>query len=405
MKRYFDHPIVSLKPEVYITLLVFLLPVLNFLSGLTIDMYAPSLPAIARQYMVSTALVKNTISITILGTAVGCILCGVLMDRFGRKRILMIGLFLYAAASFLAIWNFNISELLILRFMQGLTIAAVSIGCRAIVSDTMTGHQFAIAILYTTIAYGLGPIIGPFVGGYLQYHFDWQASFIIFGIFSIALFFLIVIFLQESIPEKQPIQFRPVTKKYFTVLSHPVFLAGVFIASLGQVELMIYPTLGPFIVENALHQNAIVYGNTALVVGGSYFFGAIINRLMMKRVRLRFISMVGFVILIFSLLLSYLFSVVFSLNLMTVMVPLILIGISGGLISPNILVTNLRLFSKNVAIAMAAQSSVLTLIAAVGVFGISHFHVDSLFVLAYIYTVLIVLQSVIFFGYLYPRMS
>jgi MFS family permease len=87
---------------------------------------------------------------------------------------------------------------MLVRFIQGFSISAVSIGCRAIIVDNISGKRYAIAILYTSIGYGLGPIIGPFVGGLLQQFVGWQANFITLTIISaILLFFLIVFFRQE----------------------------------------------------------------------------------------------------------------------------------------------------------------------------------------------------------------
>ena len=102
MKKYLDQPIIPIKDNTYLTLIMILAPLLNFLSGINIDMYAPSMPSIARYYSISTAIAKNTISITVLGVSIGCLLFGALLDSIGRKRSIILGLFLYTLASFMA---------------------------------------------------------------------------------------------------------------------------------------------------------------------------------------------------------------------------------------------------------------------------------------------------------------
>jgi len=100
MKNYLNHAVIKLRKETYLSLLIWLAPLLNFLPGLNIDMYAPSMPAIARHFAVSAMAVKNTMTVEVLGMAVGGIIFGTLIDVIGRKRILILGLFVYTIISF-----------------------------------------------------------------------------------------------------------------------------------------------------------------------------------------------------------------------------------------------------------------------------------------------------------------
>lgn len=406
MKKYFDQPLIPLRENIYLCLLTFLAPLLNFLPGINIDMYAPSMPAIANYYVVSALVVKNTIAVSILGLAIGCLLFGVLMDRIGRKRSLVIGLFLYMVVSFFAAWSSTIVILMMLRFIQGVSIAAVVVGCRTIIVDNMTDKRYAITFLYASIAYGLGPIVGPFIGGVLQYHYGWQANFIAFGIVSLVLLLLLIFFLKESLPpEKPPLRLKNISSQYLRILQHTSFMVGVFIIAITQIELMIYPTLGPFIVENILHRNALTYGNSALAVGGSYLVGAMINRGLIKYIRPRSICNLGLSIMVLAVIVAYLFSWLSPLALITVVVPLILIGLGNGLFSSHVMGTNLLFFAQNAGMAMAIQASLLILLTAVGIFGLSHLDITHLLALSYLYTVLVVSQVFVFYKWFCGHLS
>ncbi|MDX2163797.1 MAG: MFS transporter [Gammaproteobacteria bacterium] len=179
-------------------LVIILAPLLNFLSGITYDLHAPSLPAIARYFNAPISLAKYTIPVTLLGFAISSIILGAVFDLKGRKPLIASGLSIYAFASFAAVFSPSIQFLLFMRFIQGLSIACVSIGCRTIIFDTLTGHQFKVAIIYVSLAFGLGPILAPFAGGYIQHHFDWQANFVVYGLVALILLVVYLVFIGET---------------------------------------------------------------------------------------------------------------------------------------------------------------------------------------------------------------
>lgn len=400
MKKYLHEPIFNISNDAYLTLVVFLAPLLNFLSGINIDIYSPSMPAIASYFNASVITTKNTISITLLGWMVGALLFGVLIDTFGRKKILVYCLFLYVTISLFALWCHTIHQLMVVRFIQGFAIAAITIGCRAIIIDNITGHRYAVAILYTSIGYGLGPIIGPFIGGILQHYIGWQANFIALTVIGAFLLFILLAFIKESIPKRQPLIFSHIASCCMSVIKNKKFMAGVIISGLLQIQIMIYSTLGPFIVEDVLHKSVLAYGNTALIVGLSYLLGTLISRFLLKVTTPKYVCYWGYIVLLIGLALSYLFSMLFELSLLTIMLPIMLICTSAGLISANIIGANLRQFPDNAGISIAIQAALLLLIASAGIFIISHIHVVNLIQLALIFSVLIILQVFIFFfGY------
>ena len=394
---FFDKPIIPVKSNTYLTLIIVIAPLLNFLSGINIDMYAPSMPSIAQHFSVSVMAIKNTISITILGMTFGCLIFGALIDAIGRKRILLFGIFFYVVAALAAAFSQTVFELMLFRFIQGMMISTITIGCRALVIDNISGPRYTIAILYTAIAYGLGPIIGPFIGGIIQHNFGWKANFIALSIIGGILLLLLLTFVRESIPKKQSLAIGRVFSQYLTVAKHKQFIAGVIICALAQIELMIYPTLGPFIVENLLHRSVLVYGNTALIVGASYLTGALVNRFLLHYISPKIICYLGCIGLVFALIVASVFSAFLRINLLTLMIPIMLLGISVGFIFPNIMGTNLKQFPHNAGIAMAVQTTLLTFIVALGLVILSYFNIRGLGDLTIIYTVLVLLQLLIFF--------
>ena len=398
MRKYLNYPLVELKSETYLTLIIFLAPCLYFLSGVNVDIYSPSMPTIAAYFNASVVATKNTISVSLLGWAVGGLTFGILIDSIGRKKVLLVGMFFYVIFSAIAPFCKTIHELQLIRFIQGFSIASI-VGARVLIVDLISGQRYAVAILYTSIGYGLGPIMGPFIGGLLQYYFNWQANFIALTILSLIIFLLLLVFVKESIAVRHPLNFRHVMQRCFSVVSHKKFMAGVVIGGITQIQLMLYPTIGSFIVEKQMHQSVLVYGNSALLVGSAYLIGNLINRLLLKYISPKQICDVGYVVLMIGLATSCLFSVFSTMKLSTVMLPIILTSMSAGFIFPNVLGANLKQFAHSVGIAVAVQSSVLLLISSVGIFLVSHVHVVKLDQLSLILFVLAFFEVVIFYPY------
>lgn len=398
IKKYLDHPIIQLKKSTYLTLIVILAPLLNFLSGINLDIYSPSMPSIASYFNASIMVTKNTISVTILGWTIGAMVFGILIDSIGRKKILVSGTLFYVIASMFAPWCHSLHQLMLVRFIQGFTISTISIGSRALVIDNISGRRYAIAILYTSFGYGLSAVIGPFIGGILQYYFGWQANFIALAVLGAILLFMLVFFLKESIPQRQSLIPHHIIAKCTAVLMHRKFLVGVVILGLIQIQIVLYPTLGPFIIENILHHSVLVYAKTASVVGGGYLVGNLINRLLLKYIYPKQVCYIGCIILLIGLVLSYLFTVIWIINLFTVIIPITLLCIGSGLLFANVMGTNLKQFPNNVGVAMAIQFSLFLLIASIGIFIISHIHVVRLLQLSIIFSVLVLLKILLFFS-------
>lgn len=398
MKNLLNESVFSVKTEIYLTLLIFIAPLLNFLSGITFDLYTPSLPALANYYAVSMLIVKNTVTATLIGFALGCLIGGVLLDVFGRRRIILLSLLLYTLVSLMAIVCHSIEQLMLVRFLQGLLVAAVSIGCRTIVIDSFTGHRYTVALLYTSLAYGLGPIIGPFIGGILQYHFGWKLNFLAYAFLALLLFLVFTLYVKESIALRQTFSLKRISKSYVTVIKHPIFMAAIVIVGCCQVELLLYSTVGSFIVENTLHRSAIVYGNTALLVGCCYLIGTMTNRVFIKRFHLHHLTHFGFLLMMIAVLTQISLACFSKLSLLTVIAPIMLICYGHGFIIPNIFVRSLKIFPGQAGIATAALTCLAIALTAIGMFIVSHINANSLANLAAIFAVLLTLQLAVFYG-------
>ena len=178
--------------------LVLLLGSLTALGPLAIDMYLPSLPAIAKSLHATPGEVGVTLAAFFAGLGIGQLVCGPLSDRVGRRTPLISGVALFLVGALLCAAAPNIWLLVIARFLQALGGSAGQVVARASVRDRFS-HQMAARVLSLLIlVLGLAPIIAPIFGGYLLLVGDWRAIFIFQALVALAVLVATVFGFRES---------------------------------------------------------------------------------------------------------------------------------------------------------------------------------------------------------------
>jgi DHA1 family bicyclomycin/chloramphenicol resistance-like MFS transporter len=182
-------------------LVVSSLSLLICLSAFTVDVTLPVLPTIAEALNVDPRLGQMTISLYLLGYALGQVPYGLLSDRFGRIPVIYGGLILFILTGFLNAFATNINELLIYRFLQGIAGAVAPVLSRAIIRDISSGHRTVELMSVMTIALGLSTLTAPIIGSLLATTYGWRSTLFSTAIISIFLVILFLFVLKETKPE------------------------------------------------------------------------------------------------------------------------------------------------------------------------------------------------------------
>ncbi|MDQ4139246.1 MAG: MFS transporter, partial [Bacteroidota bacterium] len=100
--------------------IILILGTLATISPFSIDMYLPGFPAIARDLNTTIDQIQLSLTSYLIGIAIGQLLYGPLLDRFGRKKPLYIGLAIYVLASIGCAFTHSANNLIIMRFIQAI---------------------------------------------------------------------------------------------------------------------------------------------------------------------------------------------------------------------------------------------------------------------------------------------
>jgi DHA1 family bicyclomycin/chloramphenicol resistance-like MFS transporter len=144
---------------------------------LAIDTYLPALPAMADSYGVRVTDVERSVSLYVMGTALGQLLGGPLSDHLGRKPVAWGGLLLFALASLLISLSTALWQLDLLRVIQALGGGATVVVAAASVRDWFDGQEAARVLSNIGLIMLIAPLVAPAVGAMLVLLQGWQAIF------------------------------------------------------------------------------------------------------------------------------------------------------------------------------------------------------------------------------------
>lgn len=248
------------------------------LSGFATDIYVPSLPAMAASLNVSDIQVQLTLGLFLISYGVSQLFVGSLLDSFGRYRINMISLAVFALASVVVANTANIYLIYLMRVTHGITVGAIVVSKRAYFIDVFSGEKLKHYLSMFSIIWATAPIIAPFVGGYLQTYFGWQANFYFLAGFAVIMFFLELIFSGETLKQPMDFHLKKIALVYSGMIKTASFTLGIVMLGLSYCMVMIYNMTGPFIIEHQLHLSPVVIGYSSLILGAAVMVGGLISK-------------------------------------------------------------------------------------------------------------------------------
>jgi len=177
-----------------------LLGSLALLGPFTIDTYLPSFPTIVNEYGTTASLVQISLTTCLLGLGIGQLVIGPMSDVIGRRKPLLIFLFLYLLASLICAIAPNIYTFIAARFIQGFAAAGGLVISRAITRDIYSGRELTKFFALLMIVSNLGPIVAPIAGSSLLLFTNWKGVFYALAVIGFLLIVLVTMKLEESLP-------------------------------------------------------------------------------------------------------------------------------------------------------------------------------------------------------------
>jgi DHA1 family bicyclomycin/chloramphenicol resistance-like MFS transporter len=264
-----------------------LLVALTACGTLGMHIVIPALPATARAMGISIGTVQLTITLYLVGLAVGQLLYGPLSDRFGRRPVLLVAMTLFTLASAAAASAPNPTILIGARILQSIGGCAGLVLGRAAVRDGATQDKAAGQLALLTVTMSMVPAIAPAIGGYVTAFVSWRASYFLLVGIGAATLLATVLLLPETnygSSRRAPLSFG---RGYSRLLLSPVFLGFAVPGAFTTTAFYAFMAAAPFIFENHLHQGAQDVGLYYLILMVGVAVGGVLANRLSHRVTLR----------------------------------------------------------------------------------------------------------------------
>jgi DHA1 family bicyclomycin/chloramphenicol resistance-like MFS transporter len=286
--------------------LIFILGLLTAIGPFSIDMYLPAFPAIAKGLNTSVAQVMLSLSSFFIGISAGQLIYGPLLERFGRKKPLYIGLILYLFASAGCAFTQSVDALIAFRFLQALGSCAGLVTSRAMVRDLFDVKDNAKVFSSLMLVVAVSPIIAPTLGGYVTAAFGWRYVFAALMAVDFAVLVAVFFLLPESKKADPSHSLKPmaVTKNFYGILTHPQFYIYALTGAVASSGLYAYISGSPQVFIELFGVNEKQYGWIFAIIAIGVIGSSQINSLVLRKstsekiipVALLFQSVIGLVL-------------------------------------------------------------------------------------------------------------
>ncbi|MER5882518.1 Bcr/CflA family multidrug efflux MFS transporter [Streptomyces sp. NPDC001941] len=313
---------------------------LTALPPLSMDMYLPALPEVTGSLSAPAATVQLTLTACLVGMALGQLVVGPMSDKWGRRRPLLSGMLVYAAATAVCAFAPTVELLIAFRLLQGLAGAAGIVIARAVVRDLYDGVEMARFFSTLMLISGVAPIVAPLIGGQILRITDWRGVFYVLTVVGLLLTLVVWKWLAETLPPERRHSggTGEALRTMRGLLADRVFTGYMLSGGLAFAALFAYISASPFVVQEIYGASpqtfSLLFGINSV---GLTIVGQINGKLLVGRVSLD--KALGFGLTVIALAATALLLMTSGLfgdvGLVPIAVGLFVLMSAMGLATPN----------------------------------------------------------------------
>jgi DHA1 family bicyclomycin/chloramphenicol resistance-like MFS transporter len=314
---------------------LWLLVAMTGIGPFTMQILIPALPRVAADLRVPYAVAQLTLTLYLVGVALGQLLYGPLADRFGRRPVLLWSLILYLTASALAALAPGIVWLEVGRVAQAMGACSGMVLGRAIIRDVWPREEAASRIAYVVMAMTLAPMVAPMAGALIEERFGWRATMIACLLFGAPLLLAVWRRLPETLREPQPLPgLRGMGLAYMSLLRMPAFrwIGAVGAASTGVF--FAFMAGAPQVVEQ-LGYTPRAYATAFLGISVSFALGSLLAARLSTRMGMVRMLSAGLWLIILGAATMLAVQLLLPHSLAGFFLPMMLVALGNGISLPN----------------------------------------------------------------------
>lgn len=323
------------------------------LSGVATDIFIPSLPGMAADLHTTEGVIRMSITVFLLSYGLSQFISGAFIDALGRYRITLLMLGIFGLSSFGVVFTDSVALVLAARVAQGICAGTIAASKRTFIVDVYEDEKLKHYLSIMSIVWSIGPIIAPFIGGYLDHLFNWRSTFVFLGVYALVILVLEMIYSGETIKFYHAFKPTPILQKSAEMLRDSSFLYGIFLLGICYGMVILFGLVAPFLLEHKMGLSTVMTGYISLFMGFAWMVGGFLGKLLINKeffFKIRIANYVQMCVALAMVLTATLWG-----NIYTIILFAFLIHICAGFIFNNYFAFCLARFPK-----MAGLSGGLT---------------------------------------------
>lgn len=265
--------------------LILILGLLTALGPIATDIYLPAFEDIAVKLNTHISTISYTLSSFFIGLSIGQLIYGPMLERFGRKKPIYLGLVIYFLASLGCALSADIYILIGLRFFQAVGACAGMVAARALVRDLFEDKEVAQVFSLLMVVVAVSPIIAPTLGGLITIQLGWRWVFASLSILTLLVFIGSYFKLPHGKPAnpQHSLRLKPVLKNYRQVLLDKQFAVYAISGSIAYAGIYSYLSGSPHIYLELFAVSKTEYSIIFAIIAAGLIGSSQINNLILKK--------------------------------------------------------------------------------------------------------------------------
>jgi len=335
------------------TFLIIVLGFLNALTPFTIDLYLSAFPQIAADLHVPVSRMSLSVSVYFIGFALGQVIYGPMLDRFGRQRPIYVGLAIYVLATLGCMTTTSFEGLLLYRFISALGGSAASVGAIALVRDHVPAEKAARAFATLMLVLSVSPLLAPSIGSLIATFASWRVIFASLAALAILDLALVIFAIPRTYSPDPSVSLRlaPILQTFRDALAQPQFRTYTIAGSLSFAGLFVFVSGSPAVFMDGFGVGPGGFGAIFAILAGGMILGGQLNHLLLKHFASEQVFRRALLIQVLAGVSFLLLSLTFDLGKWATVVLLFAFLHCAGITYPNAAALALKPFTRNIGSA------------------------------------------------------
>ena len=318
-------------------IMMILVATLASVGQMTNTIYVPAMLKIATATGLEVSRIQSLMAAFLVPYGISQFFYGPISDRFGRRPVILVGLFIYVIGAILTVLAHTFSTLFIGTVIQGIGIGVGGVMARTVMRDLYHGKRLHTASSYMSVALIFAPLIAPIIGGGLTTLFNWRAIFIFLLSLGVAVFAMQYYLFPEtnSHIDTAPLKIKSFFNRYRNILKNKRFLGNMLILTINFAGVAVFEASSGVLFTSVLHYSPAKTSVLFILPLPAYLLGSFVAAKLNDRFSLNDLMVIAIIIMSLSSVMMFGLALLHTISLLDILLPVSGFLFGTGIVFPT----------------------------------------------------------------------